>query len=310
MSRPVALAFALAPSFGTRGLVVATLICVWAVRLGSFLFIRVKKAGQDRRFTQIKTKFFRFLLTWTLGGTWVFITMAAGLAAMTSQSQSPVDAFLVVGATLWVIGFGIEVVADQQKTAFRKDPANAEKFISSGLWSISRHPNYFGEIILWIGIAVIALPVLEGWQWVTLVSPVFVSFLLLKVSGVPMLENNAESRWGNDPEFRQYKAKTPTLIPLFWQSRFRVNFRPVKLMRSMRIETMLHRISNAFVAATLVLASFVLNAQSIDLGRGELPVTVPAGYSSENPTPLIVLLHGYTSSGAMQDNYMGFSKLG
>ena len=211
----VALAFALAPSFGTRGLVVATLICVWAVRLGSFLFIRVKKAGQDRRFTQIKTKFFRFLLTWTLGGTWVFITMAAGLAAMTSQSQSPVDAFLVVGATLWVIGFGIEVVADQQKTAFRKDPANAEKFIISGLWSISRHPNYFGEIILWIGIAVIALPVLEGWQWVTLVSPVFVSFLLLKVSGVPMLENNAESRWGNDPEFRQYKAKTPTLIPYF-----------------------------------------------------------------------------------------------
>ena len=211
----VALAFALAPSFGTRGLVVATLICVWAVRLGSFLFIRVKKAGQDRRFTQIKTKFFRFLLTWTLGGTWVFITMAAGLAAMTSQSQSPVDAFLVVGATLWVIGFGIEVVADQQKTAFRKDPANAEKFISSGLWSISRHPNYLGEIILWIGIAVIALPVLEGWQWVTLVSPVFVSFLLLKVSGVPMLENNAESRWGNDPEFRQYKAKTPTLIPYF-----------------------------------------------------------------------------------------------
>jgi len=211
----VALAFALAPSFGTRGMVVATLICVWAVRLGSFLFIRVKKAGQDRRFTQIKTKFFRFLLTWTLGGTWVFITMAAGLAAMTSQSQSPVDGFLVVGATLWVIGFGIEVVADQQKTAFRKDPANAEKFISSGLWSISRHPNYLGEIILWIGIAVIALPVLEGWQWVTLVSPVFVSFLLLKVSGVPMLENNAESRWGNDPEFRQYKAKTPTLIPYF-----------------------------------------------------------------------------------------------
>jgi len=211
----VALAFALAPSFGTRGMVVATLICVWAVRLGSFLFIRVKKAGQDRRFTQIKTKFFRFLLTWTLGGTWVFITMAAGLAAMTSQSQSPVDGFLVVGATLWVIGFGIEVVADQQKTAFRKDPSNAEKFISSGLWSISRHPNYLGEIILWIGIAVIALPVLEGWQWITLASPVFVSFLLLKVSGVPMLENNAESRWGNDPEFRQYKAKTPTLIPYF-----------------------------------------------------------------------------------------------
>lgn len=211
----VALAFILMPSFDARGLVVATLICVWAVRLGSFLFIRVKKAGQDRRFTQIKTKFFRFLLTWTLGGTWVFITMASGLAAMTSQSQSPIDAFFIIGAAMWALGFVIEVIADRQKTIFRKDPANADKFISSGLWSISRHPNYLGEIILWIGIAVIALPVLSGWQWVTLISPIFVSFLLLKVSGVPLLENNAESRWGDDPEFRQYKARTPSLIPYF-----------------------------------------------------------------------------------------------
>jgi len=211
----VVLAFLLVPSFDARGLVVATLICVWAIRLGSFLFIRVKKAGQDRRFTQIKTKFFRFLLTWTLGGTWVFITMAAGLATMTSQTQAEIDAFFMVGVALWVVGFSIEVVADRQKTAFRKDPDNAEKFISSGLWSVSRHPNYFGEIILWIGIAVLALPVLAGWQWVTLVSPVFVSFLLLKVSGVPMLENNAESRWGNDPAFRKYKENTPTLIPYF-----------------------------------------------------------------------------------------------
>jgi len=211
----VALAFILVPSFDARGLVVATLICVWAVRLGSFLFIRVKKAGQDRRFTQIKTKFFRFLFTWTVGGTWVFMTMASGLAAMTSQSQSPVDAFLVIGTAMWALGFVIEVIADRQKTIFRKDPANAEKFISSGLWSISRHPNYLGEIILWIGIAIIALPVLSGWQWMTLISPVFVIFLLLKVSGVPLLEQNAESRWGNDPEFRRYKARTPSLIPYF-----------------------------------------------------------------------------------------------
>jgi len=211
----VALAFLLVPSFDARGLVVATLICVWAIRLGSFLFIRVKKAGQDRRFTLIKTRFFRYLLTWTLGGTWVFITMAAGLAAMTSQTQAEIDAFFLFGVALWVVGFSIEVIADRQKTAFRNNPDNAEKFISSGLWSVSRHPNYFGEIILWIGIAVIALPVLAGWQWVTLVSPIFVSFLLLKVSGVPMLENNAESRWGNDPAFRKYKENTPTLIPYF-----------------------------------------------------------------------------------------------
>jgi steroid 5-alpha reductase family enzyme len=209
----VALAVLLVPSMDLRALVVGTAVCVWAVRLGSFLFARVKRAGQDRRFTHIKPLFFRFLFTWTLGGTWVFITMAAGLAAMTSQSRVPIDSFFILGALLWIAGFTIEVVADRQKTAFRKDPANAEKFITTGLWSLSRHPNYFGEILLWIGIAVVSLPVLEGWQWVTLVSPVFVGFLLLKISGVPLLENLADARWGDDPAYKEYKARTPTLVP-------------------------------------------------------------------------------------------------
>lgn len=209
----VALAVLLVPSMDLRALVVGTAVCVWAVRLGSFLFARVKRAGQDRRFTHIKPLFFRFLFTWTLGGTWVFITMAAGLAAMTSQTRVPIDSFFILGALLWIAGFTIEVVADWQKTAFRKDPANAEKFITTGLWSLSRHPNYFGEILLWIGIAVVSLPVLEGWQWVTLVSPVFVGFLLLKISGVPLLENLADARWGDDPAYKEYKARTPTLVP-------------------------------------------------------------------------------------------------
>lgn len=209
----VGLAVLLVPSMELRALVVGTAICVWAIRLGSFLFGRVKKAGQDRRFTHIKPLFFRFLFTWTLGGTWVFITMAAGLAAMTSQTRAPIDAFFFLGALLWVVGFAIEVVADRQKTIFRSDPANAEKFITSGLWSVSRHPNYFGEILLWVGIAVVALPVLSGLQWVTLVSPVFVGFLLVKISGIPLLENIAEARWGDDPTYQQYKAKTPALVP-------------------------------------------------------------------------------------------------
>ncbi len=209
----VALAVLLVPSMDLRALVVGTVVCVWAVRLGSFLFARVKRAGQDRRFTHIKPLFFRFLLTWTLGGTWVFITMAAGLAAMTSQTRVPIDSFSILGVLLWIAGFTIEVVADRQKTAFRKDPANAEKFITTGLWSLSRHPNYFGEILLWVGIAVVSLPVLEGWQWVTLVSPVFVGFLLLKISGVPLLENLADARWGDDPAYKEYKARTPTLVP-------------------------------------------------------------------------------------------------
>jgi steroid 5-alpha reductase family enzyme len=114
---------------------------------------------------------------------------------------------------VWIVGFTVEVVSDRQKRRFRQDPANAGRFITTGLWAWSRHPNYFGEIVLWLGIALIALPALSGWQYVTLISPLFVYLLLSRVSGIPPLESRAEERWGNDPEFQAYKARTPVLFP-------------------------------------------------------------------------------------------------
>ena len=210
----VTVAAVLHPNLDPRGFIICVLIFIWATRLGSFLFIRVKKAGQDRRFTEMKTRFWRYLFTWTLGGAWVFITMAAGLAAITSMSQRPLGLFLFLGILLWVTGFVIEVTADRQKTQFRKNPDNAEKFITTGLWQYSRHPNYFGEIVLWIGIAVIAFPTLVGWQFVTLISPIFVIFLLVKISGVKLLEQGGQKRWGEDPAYQEYLASTSTLIPL------------------------------------------------------------------------------------------------
>ncbi len=202
------------PLLDLRGLIICVLIAIWAARLGSFLFMRVKKAGQDRRFNEIKTRFWRYLFTWTLGGAWVFITMAAGLAAITSMTQRPLGVFLILGVALWIIGFAVEVIADRQKTNFRKNPENSEKFITTGLWAYSRHPNYFGEIVLWLGIAVIALPTLVGWQYVTLISPIFVIFLLVKISGVKLLEEGGQKRWGSDPDYQHYLATTSVLIPL------------------------------------------------------------------------------------------------
>ncbi len=202
------------PYLDLRGLLICVLIAIWAARLGSFLFTRVKKAGQDRRFNEIKKKFWRYLFTWTLGGAWVFITMAAGLAAVTSMTQRPLGIWVDLGFLLWTAGFVIEVVADQQKTNFRKNPDNADKFITTGLWTYSRHPNYFGEIILWLGIAVIAFPTLVGWQFVTLISPVFVAFLLIKISGVKLLEEGGQERWGSDPAYQEYVATTSVLVPM------------------------------------------------------------------------------------------------
>lgn len=201
------------PAPDGRALLLAAMIIIWAARLGSFLYGRVKKAGGDRRFDEIKHVFWRFAFAWTLGGTWVLLTSAAALAAMTSGTPRPLGWFALAGGLLWLAGFAIEVAADRQKTRFRADPANADRFITTGLWSRSRHPNYFGEILLWIGIAVIALPALSGWQHVTLASPLFVILLLVRISGVRMLEERGRRRWGDDPAWRRYIAATPMLIP-------------------------------------------------------------------------------------------------
>ena len=211
----VGVAVALHPNMGTRGLVICVLIAIWAARLGSFLFRRVKKDGKDRRFDQIKKKFFRYMFTWTLGGAWVFITMAAGLAAITSIDQIPLDGAFYFGLIVWIFGFVMEVIADWQKSQFRSKPENKEKFINRGLWAISRHPNYFGEILLWVGITVMALPTLVGWQFVTLISPFFVTLLLTRVSGVNLLEKSAMERWSDDPAYHEYVASTPVLVPFF-----------------------------------------------------------------------------------------------
>lgn len=196
-----------------RSIVVAVLVAVWAVRLGTFLFARVRASGKDGRFDEIKVDPIRFFLAWTLQGLWVLFTLAAVIAIISGGERESFGVFAVVGLAVWIIGFGLEVVADRQKSAFKSDPANEGGFITTGLWSWSRHPNYFGEITLWTGIAIMALPVLDGWRWIALVSPVFVTVLLTRISGVPMLERRGLKRWGDDPEYQRYLASTSVLVP-------------------------------------------------------------------------------------------------
>ncbi len=196
-----------------RSLLLAALVVVWAGRLGPFLFRRVRRSGRDDRFDALKPDFWRFLNVWTIQGLWVTLTLAAAMAAITATDRPGIDVLAVVGLVVWAIGFGLEAVADQQKNRFRADPANAGSFIRTGLWAWSRHPNYFGEITLWVGVAIIALPVLSGWQYLTLISPVFVYLLITRVSGVPLLEAKADRKWGAQPDYEQYKASTPVLVP-------------------------------------------------------------------------------------------------
>ena len=196
-----------------RSFLLLAMVVIWAVRLGSYLFLRIRKAGADKRFDDIKPSFPRFLNTWTLQALWVTLTLAAALAAITSAQRVALGTVTAIGLVVWVVGIGLEATADAQKSRFRADPANKGHFIHSGIWSWSRHPNYFGEILLWVGVAIVALPVLRGWQWVTLISPVFVALLLLRVSGVPMLEKAADDKWGGQADYEAYKSRTSVLVP-------------------------------------------------------------------------------------------------
>jgi steroid 5-alpha reductase family enzyme len=203
----------LGPLADLQSLLLLALVVIWAARLGSYLFRRIRRSGKDARFDAIKPSFIRFLNAWTLQGLWVSLTLAAALAAITTTVRKDLGVVAIIGLLIWAAGFGVEAVADLQKSRFRADPANKGRFIHSGLWAWSRHPNYFGEITLWIGVALIALPVLQGWQYVTLISPVFVILLLTRVSGVPLLEKRADEKWGGQEDYEAYKTRTPVLVP-------------------------------------------------------------------------------------------------
>ena len=192
---------------------IVLLISIWAIRLGSFLFSRIHKDGEDKRFRTIKPSATQFFMTWTLQGLWVSLCSMCALTAISSESGVVVNAFYYLGVGLFIYGFYTEVKADNEKSKFRSVPENRDKFITTGLWAKSRHPNYFGEIVLWTAIAVISLPSLSGLQYITLISPIFTYVLLVHVSGVRMLEARGQKQWGHLEEYKAYQKSTPMLFP-------------------------------------------------------------------------------------------------
>ena len=191
-------------------------VVIWALRLGSFLFMRIHKAGEDRRFRLIKPNFTRFLMTWTLQGMWVSMCLLCVLTALSSNNGIILNNIFFAGLFVFILGFSIEIIADHQKTIFRKDEKNKDKFISTGLWAYSRHPNYFGEIMLWFGISVMSFSSLSGLQYLTLISPIFVYILLVYISGVNFLEDQGLKKWGDLESYKKYIKNTPSLFFKFF----------------------------------------------------------------------------------------------
>ena len=204
-------------SIDIYSLVLSLLISIWTLRLGIFLFYRVLKVGEDIRFKDVKNNALQFFVWFSISSLWVSLTTMAAMNVITSKNYNQDLTLLYIGTIIWIIGFLFEIISDYQKIKFKNNASNKNKFIDSGLWSISRHPNYFGEIILWIGIYIITLPSTSGLEYLGIISPLFVIILLNKVSGINLLEASADKKWGSSKEYQKYKKITPRLIPKLWK---------------------------------------------------------------------------------------------
>ena len=204
-------------SIDIYSLVLSLLISIWTLRLGIFLFYRVLKVGEDIRFKDVKNNALQFFVWFSISSLWVSLTTMAAMNVITSKNYNQDLTHLYIGTIIWIIGFLFEIISDYQKIKFKNNALNKNKFIDSGLWSISRHPNYFGEIILWIGVYIITLPSTSGLEYLGIISPLFVIVLLNKVSGINLLEASADKKWGSSKEYQKYKKITPKLIPKLWK---------------------------------------------------------------------------------------------
>ena len=191
-------------------------IIIWGLRLGLYLFKRIQRDSHDIRFAKAKKNFFWFFQYWMGQALWVSITSCAAIIAILKPENNTLNIYGIIGVSIWIVGFSLEVVADYQKNSFKKIQNTNSNFISTGLWSRSRHPNYFGEITLWVGIYLISFSSLTEIEYLTIISPIFVYLLLTRMSGINMLEKIADERYSHLSEYQEYKKNTPVLFIKFW----------------------------------------------------------------------------------------------
>jgi steroid 5-alpha reductase family enzyme len=195
-------------------LVASLLVVVWAVRLGTYLFRRIMRMKVDHRFDGMRDDPLRFARFGLLQAITVAVVMLPVTYLLDRDDPPGIGAWSIAGAAVWLVGLLVEAIADAQKSAFKAKAENRDRFVASGLWRYSRHPNYFGEMLVWWGLFLYTVPVLHGAAFAVVAGPVFITLLLLFVSGIPPLERSAEEKYGNDPAYREYKRRTSILVPL------------------------------------------------------------------------------------------------
>ncbi|XP_031090536.1 uncharacterized protein LOC115995595 isoform X3 [Ipomoea triloba] len=199
-------------SWHFRQVILSMLVVIWGLRLGLFLLMRILQWGEDRRFDGKRDQLGRLAIFWTFQAIWVWTVSLPVTVINASDNQPSLHAGDIIGWIMWSLGILVEITADQQKLKFKSSQENRRKWCSVGLWKYSRHPNYFGEIFLWWGIFVASTPVLEGAKWLVVFGPVFLTLLLLFVSGLPLLEESADKKFGNVAAYLSYKRTTRKTI--------------------------------------------------------------------------------------------------
>jgi len=195
-------------------LLISGLSVIWAIRLGGFLVYRIWKTGKDQRFDAWRDNFWLLGRFWVLQGLTAWVVMLPSLFAL-AHDDARLMAVSVFALLVWAAALLIETIADWQKYRFNQDPKNKGKWIATGLWSWSRHPNYFGEILIWSSVYIAVFPVMTlPERLVGLISPLFIAAVLLFATGIPILEKSADHRWGKDKAYQDYKRRTSILIPL------------------------------------------------------------------------------------------------
>ncbi len=200
--------------FQPLAILITVLITLWGIRLAGYLFIRILKIKKDKRFDGIRENPIKFGMFWFFQGVSIWVIMLPSIVLLNKQNSLTIGPIAIIGTILWLIGFVIETLADQQKFKFKNQPENKGKFIKSGIWKYSRYPNYFGEMLMWWSIFLIVVPTLSGLQWLSIIGALHITFILLFVTGIPPQEKRYQKKYKDSEEYQDYVENTSLLIPL------------------------------------------------------------------------------------------------
>jgi len=197
-------------TFYLRQIAVTIMTVAWGLRLGLFLMYR-SYYMKDFRTESFKKNFVGISTLWLFQSLAIW-TAILPVAILNSFSHNPTPGLRdMLGYVMFGIGFVMEIVADYQQFNFKQQ--HKDRFCNVGLFRYSRHPNYFGDLLLWWGIFTCVAPVLRGWTWISILGPLFHTFMILFVTGIPPLEKRCNEHFQNDPNYQRYKVNTPILIP-------------------------------------------------------------------------------------------------